>query len=568
MPEPSSDRPPRLVIVGAVAAGTSAAVKARRNDEVLEIVIYERDRDISYSSCGLPYFIGGEVTDLDLLRPRDPAWFADHYNVAIRTGCEVIAVHHDSRTLSVRDLATGTQFTDSYTTLVLATGARSIVPAVPGTGLPGVFTLRNVRDAVAIREWLVTRRPARAAVIGSGFMALELTWQLAEAAVAVTVVEPLPQVLPTFDDDMASRVAETLTSHGVEVRVGTSVAAITGADAVTGVTLASGEQLDADMVVLVLGVQPNVDLARQVGAGLGTSGAIAVDTLMATTVPGVYAVGDCAESFSVITGASLWRPMGSTANKMGRIAGDVVSGGTLSHRGILGTTIRRVFDNTVAQTGLTETEARAQGFEVVVGHVDKPAHATYLGGRSMVIKAVADRATGRLLGAQVIGPDGVDKRIDVLATAITFGATTEDLFHLDLAYNPQFSTAKDPVHYIGMALDPAIAGRAPLITPAELDARVAAGEKLQIVDVRSLPEYNRGHIPDALHLPLREFRNRLEELDPDLPTITYCNSGVRGNAAQNALLALGFAEVSNLSGGLGNYEVHRRQTKARPESKP
>ncbi len=563
--------PRRLVIVGAVAAGTSVGAKARRNDEGMEIVVYERDQDISYSGCGLPYYIGGQVDDEDVLHPRDPAWFAARYNIDIRTRHEVIGVDHDARRLTVRNLATGQEFTDGYDTLVLATGARSIVPPVPGSDLPGVFALRNVRDAVAIRDWIEARQPDRAVVVGSGFIGLEVAEQLVERGLQVTLVERLPQVLPALDADMAFRVEETLTSHGVDVRVGTSVTALTnnetslaGVTGVTGAILDAGEHLEAGLVILAVGVRPNVELARQLGADLGPSGAIGVDTSMRTSVPDVYAVGDCAESFSAITGASLWRPLGSTANKMGRIAGEVISGGTLSHRGILGTGILRVFEMGVAYTGLTETEARAQAFDVVVLHNIKPAHATYLNGRQIVIKAIADRATGRLLGAQAIGPEGVDKRIDVLATAITFGATAADLFHLDLAYSPPFATTKDPVHYTGMALDTAIRGRAPLITPEALEARVAAGEHLQIVDVRSASDYAKSHVPGAQHIPLKALRHRLNELDPTRATITYCNSGVSGNAAQNVLLASGFQEVSNLSGGNNNYQTHLRQIQAHP----
>ncbi len=562
MPETDSARPHRLAIVGAVAAGTSVGAKARRNDEAMEITVYERDRDISYSGCGLPYFIGGQVADADVLHPRNSAWFADRYNIDIRTRHEVVGVDHATRTLSVRDLATGAEFTDSYDTLVLATGARSVVPPVPGTDLPGVFALRNVADAVAIREWLEAQRPERAVVVGSGFIGLEVAEQLVERGIAVTLVERLPQVLPALDADMAFRVEEALTGHGVDVLVAQGVTAITGGDRVTRVSLDTGEHLDAGVVILAVGVRPNVDLARQVGADLGPSGAIRVDPSMRTSVPGVFAVGDCAESFSVITGASLWRPLGSTANKMGRIAGEVISGGTLAHRGILGTGILRVFDMGGAFTGLTEAEARAQGFDAVVLHNLKPAHATYVGGRQIVIKAVADRATGRLLGAQVVGPEGVDKRIDVLATAITFGAKAEDLFHLDLAYSPPFAATKDPVHYTGMALDTAIRGRAPLITPTELDAALAAGRQVQIVDVRPARDFAKSHVPGAVHIPLKELRRRLGELDPALPTVTYCNSGVSGNAGQNVLLVLGFAEVSNLSGGNNNHQTHLRELRA------
>ena len=563
MAEVDSPRPRRLVIVGAVAAGTSVGAKARRNDEAMEVVVYERDEDISYSGCGLPYLIGGQVQDSAELTPRDPAWFADRYRIDIRTRHEVLAVDREARTLQVRNLATGEESTDSYDTLVLATGARSVVPAVPGTDLAGVFTLRNVRDGVAIRRWLDGRRPRSAVVVGSGFIGLEVTEQLAERGLAVTLVERLPQVLPALDADMAFRVEEALTGHGVSVRVGAGVTAITGTDAAASVTLDSGEQLDADLVVLAVGVRANVELAAQLGADLGPSGAIRVDASMRTSVPDVFAVGDCAESFSVITGASLWRPLGSTANKMGRIAGDVISGGTLAHRGILGTGILRVFELAVAYTGLTEDEARAQGFDVVVLHNLKPSHASYLGGRQIVVKAVADRASGRLLGAQAIGAEGVDKRIDVLATAITFGATAADLFHLDLAYSPPFATTKDPVHYTGMALDNAIHGRAPLITPSGLDERLGAGERLQVVDVRSAKDHAKSHVPGSVHIPLKQLRARIGELDPALPTVTYCNSGVSGNAGQNVLLARGFADVSNLSGGNNNYQTHLRQLAAR-----
>jgi rhodanese-related sulfurtransferase len=358
---------------------------------------------------------------------------------------------------------------------------------------------------------------------------------------------------------MAYRVHEELVRRGVEVRVASTVTAIeSDDDSAVGVRLDNGEVLAADLVILSVGVRPDTDLAVQVGAELGPTGAIKVDHQMRTSVDGVYAVGDAAESFSLITGAPLWRPLGSTANKMGRIAGDVITGGTLAHRGILGTGIVRVFNLAVAHTGLTETEATAQGFDVDVIHNIKPAHATYVGGRELIIKAIAERGTGTLLGAQVIGPEGVDKRIDVLATAISFGAAAEDLFHLDLAYSPPFATTKDPVHSTGMALANAINGTAPLITPSDLDARRNDGETLQVVDVRSAKDYAKSHVPDAINIPLGDLRTRAGELDPDIPTVMYCNKGVSGNAGQNILLRRGFASVMNLSGGNSNYQSHQR----------
>jgi NADPH-dependent 2,4-dienoyl-CoA reductase/sulfur reductase-like enzyme/rhodanese-related sulfurtransferase len=555
----TSHSPRRLVIIGAVAAGTSVGAKARRNDEEIEIVVYDRDRDISYSGCGIPYYVGGQVADADELHPRDPAWFAKRYNMEIRTGHEVIAVDHPTRTMRVRDLAAGSEFTDTYDTLVLATGARSIIPPIPGAQAPGVFTVRNVQNAETIRSWILNRHPTRAVVVGSGFIGLEMAEQLTESGIQVTMVERLPQVMPALDADMAYRVEEELVRRGVEVRLASTVTAIeANDDSITGVRLDDGGVVAADLVILSVGVRPDTDLALQIGAELGPTGAIRVDRHMRTSVDGVYAVGDAAESFSLITGAPLWRPLGSTANKMGRIAGDVITGGSLAHRGILGTGIVRVFNLAVAHTGLTETEARAQGFDIDVIHNIKPAHATYVGGRDLIIKAIAERGTGTILGAQVIGPQGVDKRIDVLATAISFGAHAEDLFHLDLAYSPPFATTKDPVHYTGMALSNAIDGTAPLITPSDLDARRIGGETLQIIDVRSARDYAKSHVPDAVNIPLAELRRRAGELDPNTPTVTYCNKGVSGNAGQNILLRRGFTTVFNLSGGNSNYQSHQR----------
>lgn len=529
--------------------------KARRNSEDAEIVVYDRDSHISYSSCGLPYYVGGEVADIGSLTPRDPAWFASRYNIDIRTRHEVTAVDPDARTVTVTNLDTGGAFTDSYDALVLATGVSPVVPRLPGVEAAGVFTVRTPTDAVAIRAHIETHDATSAVVVGAGFIGLEMVEQLVGRGIAVTLVEQRPQVMPPTDLDMAHRVAESLRAHGVDLRLGATAAVIQG-DPVTGVVLDSGERIEAELVIVAVGVRPNTELAERAGVTLGASGAIAVDERMATDVPGIWAVGDVAESFSVITRAPVWHPLGSTANKMGRIAGDVITGGQLSHRGILGTGIFRVFDLTVAQTGLTEREATEQGFDVVVLHNIKPDRSEYLGGREMVIKAIADRATGRILGAQIVGPQGADKRIDVLATAITFGAKADDLFHLDLAYAPPFATTKDPVHYTGMALDNALRGAAPLITPAQLDARRAAGEAIQVIDVRSAKDHAKSHVPGAIHIPLGELRARAGELDPTLPTVTYCNKGVSGNAGQNILRCQGFTWVANLSGGNKNYQAH------------
>ncbi|RPF21399.1 FAD-dependent oxidoreductase [Myceligenerans xiligouense] len=551
----------RIVVVGAVAAGTSAAAKARRNTEAARITVYERDLDISYSGCGLPYFVGGEVERVDQLTPRDAAWFAERYGVEVRTGHEVVAVDAAARTVTVRDLATGRMFEDGYDELVLATGVRPVTPSIPGVDSPGVFPVRAPSHARAIDTWITERDARRALIIGAGYIGLEMAEQLTLRGLKVTVVEAAGHAMPRMDPDMSARVDAELRKHGVDLRLSTTVTEIRGDhDGVTGADLlgpdGATEHVATDLVIASVGVRPNTELARQAGAELGPTGAVAVDRRQRTTVDHVWAVGDVSESFHAITRDPVWVPLGSTANKTGRIAGDAMTGGTLEHRGILGTSVVRVFDLGVAQTGLTEQQARTAGYDVEVLHNIKPDRPEYLGGRPLVIKAVADRASGRLLGAQAIGASGADKRIDILATAITFGADVADLFHLDLAYSPTYATTKDPVHYTGMALANAIHGRAPLITPAELDRRRSDGEKIQVVDVRSAKDRAKSAVPDSVHIPLADLRTRAAELDPALPTITYCNKGVTGNAGQNVLRNLGFTDVANLSGGNQNYQAH------------
>lgn len=568
--QPLASAPLKIVIVGSVAAGTSAAAKARRNTETAQITVYERDHDISYSGCGLPYYVGGEVADIDELTPRDPAWFKDRYDVDVRTGHEVVGVDPEARTVTVRDLGTGRTIVDHYDELVLATGVRAVVPPIPGVDATGVFSVRTPTDARAIRAWIEDSesrgRPVRhAVVVGAGYIGLEMTEQLVARGLAVTVVEALEHAMPRMDADMSARVDAELRRNGVDLRLGTSVVGITADDdGVTGVDVDGdrSEHVDAELVIVAVGVRPNTDLAAQAGVGLGPTGAIAVDRRMRTGVEHVWAVGDVAESFHVVTGEPVWVPLGSTANKMGRIAGDAMTGGPLEHRGILGTSIVRVFELGVAQTGLTEEQARAAGYDVEVLHNIKPDRPEYLGGTPLVLKAVADRTTGRLLGAQAIGASGADKRIDVLATAITYGADVADLFHLDLAYSPTYATTKDPVHYTGMALTNAIHGQAPLVGPAELDRRRAEGERVQVVDVRSAKDRARSAVPDSVHIPLAELRQRARELDPALPTVTYCNKGVTGNAGQNVLRNLGFTDVANLSGGNQNYQSYQQYRQA------
>ena len=541
----------RLIIIGAVAAGTSAATKARRNSEDAEIVIYEKDSFISYSGCGMPYYIGGEVERADELTPRDPAFFKSKYNVDIHTLHEVVSISPEEKTVLVKNISTGEFFTDHYDKLAIATGARAIIPPIDGADSNHVFTLRNINDMNRIKKFVDSSHPQSAVIVGTGFIGLEVCENLKKLGIDITMVEKLPQVTPGLDSDMAVHVEDHIKQNGVVILTGVSVAEIMEDSGI----LSDGKVIAADMVLLSTGVRPNTELAAEAGIELGVAGAIRVNSKMQTNLTDIYACGDCTEQFHVVTGKPVYRPLGSTANKTGRIAGDSMTGGDLEFRGILGTGIFKIFDMTVAQTGLSEREAIEQGYDVVVCHNIKPNKPEYIGGKEMVIKGIADKKTGRLLGVQIVGFEGVDKRIDVFVTAITFKANAEDLFHLDLAYAPPFSTTKDPVMYTGMILDNAIHRGRPLISVQELDTLMQSGEKYTLIDARATVQYEKIHIQTAVNIPHAKIRTTAEELDKDVTAITYCNKGTTGNAAQNILLGKGFKKVYNLSGGQKQYGV-------------
>lgn len=439
----------RIIIIGAVAAGTSAAAKASRNNKDAKIIMYEKDGFVSYSGCGLPYYIGGIVESVSELAPRDPAFFKNKYNVDIYTQHEVLSIHPNEKSVKVKNLSTGKVFKDTYDKLIISTGASPILPPIKGNKSSNVFTLRNIGDMNKIKAFVNSKNTKSAVIVGSGFVGLEVCENLSKLGIKVTIVERDGQVFPRFDKDMASHLQEELEKHGVRLLTGENAVEITERQ----VILESGKVVEGDMVILSTGVRPNVNLAKESGIEIGITGGIKVDSKMRTNISDIYACGDCTEQFHLVTGKAVYYPLGTTANKMGRIAGEIVTGGDLEFRGVLGTGIFRLFDLGVAQTGLTEKEALEQGYDVIVSHDKKPDKAKYMGGKPIYIKAVADKKSRRLLGVQIVGEEGVDKRVDVFATAITFGAKVDDLFHLDLAYSPPFSIAKDPVMYTGMILD-------------------------------------------------------------------------------------------------------------------
>ncbi len=544
----------RIIIIGAVAAGTSAAAKARRNDETAEIVLYDKDSFISYSGCGMPYYIGGEVEEADKLTPRDPAFFKSKYNVDVRTSHKVLNINPETKSMEIKNLFSNEVFTDYYDKLILATGASAIIPPIEGASDSHVFTLRNIGDMNRIKTFINDVHPKKAVIVGTGFIGLEVCENLKNLGIEVTLVERLPQVTPGLDPDMAAYVEDHLKKNGVAVYTGLSAVKIEDGK----VFLENGEVIAADFVLLSVGVKPNTELAVSMGVELGETKAIKVNNTMMTNLPDVYACGDCIEQFHVVTRKPVYRPMGSTANKTGRIAGDVITGGNLSFRGILGTGIFQIFGMTVALTGLSEKEAVREGYDVEVCHNIKPNKPEYMGGKEMVIKGIADRESGRLLGTQIVGYEGVDKRIDVFVTAITYQAKAEDLFHLDLAYAPPFSTTKDPVMYTGMILDNAMNQGRKLITADTLSEKLKSGEKIQIVDARVVAQYEKDHVETAVNMPHSKLREQLKDLDSNLMTVTYCNKGVTGNAAQNILLNHGFKEVYNLSGGHKIYSKTKK----------
>lgn len=549
----------KLVIIGGVAAGTSAAAKARRNDETAEIKIFDQDEDMSYSVCGLPYYIGTEVETREQLVPRDAAFFKKKYNVDVYMGHQVVAIDPERKALTVKSLKSQEINEEHYDKLILATGATVLTPEIPGIDKENVFCLRNVISADRIRDYVLSKKPKKAVVVGSGFIGLEMAENLKARGIDVTIVEMANQVLPALDSDMAVYVEALLQERKLSIITGEAVISFDGAVKVDEVVLQSGKRIKTEMVIMAAGVRPNVSLAKAAGITLGSTGAIQVDTKMQTSIPGIYACGDCAESYSLLTEKPMYRPMGSTANKMGRIAGDQVTGGTLEFRGILGTGIVKVFDLSVAYTGMSEKQALKEGYSVAVCHNIKPDKPEYFHGKEMVIKGIADEKSGRLLGVQIVGESGVDKRMDVFVTAMSFGAQVEDLFHLDLSYAPPFSTTKDPVLYTGMILDNAISRGRKLINSEELTHKQQSGAEVIVIDARATAQYEKAHVEGAINIPQEKLREAAKILDKSKTVVTYCNKGVTGNAAQNILLNYGFKDVYNLSGGHKHYRKTKKE---------
>lgn len=435
----------KILIIGAVAAGTSAAAQIMRNDPSAEVVLYERDQDISYSSCGLPYYLGGKV-ELEQLTPRTPEKFQEKYGVTVRTGHEVKEIDPKNRTISgVR--SDGSSFEDNYDELVIATGAHSILPKIPGVEDERVFTLRTVEDTREIMNFIEEKSPGHVIIVGTGFIGLELLENFCERDMQVVLLNRSDRITPHLDEDMAAHLEELIRSRGVELRKNTEIKEITREGADTG-----DEVLPADLIIFATGIRPDTKLANSIGVDMTEKGAVIVDDQMRTNVERVWACGDAVQLWSVLDQKPLHVPLGTSANKTGKVCGDAITGGNLRFRGILGTSIFRLFDLTIGTTGYSERQAKDMGYEVEVICQEGRHRAGYFDGEKMQLKAVADKKTARLLGVQIIGKHGVDKRIDVFVTAITNQMSGADIYNLDLAYAPPYSTVNDIIHHVGLKL--------------------------------------------------------------------------------------------------------------------
>lgn len=543
----------RVLIVGGVAGGASAAARLRRLDEGAEIVLFDRGPHVSFANCGLPYFVGDVITDERKLLVASRELFRSRFAIDVFTEHEVVAIDRAARTIRVRDLRSGEERDERFDALVLSPGAAPFVPPAPGVGLPGVFVVRTIPDAHRIRAWIAERSPTEAVVVGGGFIGLEMAENLVHRGLKVTVIEKLPQVMPPLDPEMAATVAAQLQERGVALRLGEGFQAIEARDGRLVVRTDLQQELAADLVILALGVRPEVGLARAAGLQLGARGGLVVDAQMRTSDPDIYAVGDAIEVHDVVVGQEVILPLAGPANRQGRVAADAIAGRPARFRGVQGTAIVEVLGVTVATTGASEKGLRRAGrtdYGVVWLH---PGHHAgyYPGAMPIHLKVIYALGDGRLLGAQAVGSEGVDKRVDVLATMIQLGGTVHDLAEAELCYAPQFGAAKDPINVAGMMAANALAGDMPLADWSRLRTSGAA-----LIDVRDPHEYAAGHIEGAVNLPMAALRERLDELPAGRELWVYCAAGQRAYFAQRLLLQRGF-DVKNLSGGFATWNAMR-----------
>lgn len=557
----------KVVIVGGVAGGATAAARIRRLDEQADIVIFERSGFVSYANCGLPYYIGGVITDQRELTLQTPESFFARFHIDVRVRHEVTAIHPENKTVSIKNLETGEQFEEHYDKLLLSPGARPTQPRLAGTEHERIFTLRTVEDTLRIRRFVEEKQPKSAVLAGGGFIGLEMAENLRELGVEVTIVQRADQVLPPMDYDMAAQIHTLLRSHGVHLKLGSAVAGFESSGEQV-VTLLEGEQpLHSDMVLLAIGVTPDTALAREAGLTLGQKGAIRVNGRMETSVPDIYAVGDAVEVEHFVTKERAVVALAGPANRQGRIAADNICGGDSRYSGAQGSSVIKLFELTAASTGINERSALAAGIDYDKVILSPEHHASYYpGSQTMTMKVLWEKDTLRLLGAQIVGRGGVDKRIDVLATAIRSGMKATELAELDLAYAPPYSSAKDPVNMAGFMIENITKGNVKQFHWTDVDSLARDGS-VTLLDVRTEGEYRRGHADGFVNLPVDELRERLEEIDRSKPVYVMCQSGLRSYVACRLLTQHGF-DCYNFSGGYRFYEMVTRERLACASSYP
>ncbi len=547
----------KIVIVGGVAGGASAAAKARRVSEDAQIVIFERGSAISFANCGLPYYIGGTITDRGHLLVQTPEGMRRRFRVDVRLKHEVLRVNRPQKTVTVRNLGSGEEWNEPYDALILSPGAAPVRPAVPGANDPDVYTLRSLDDTDAIKHAIDRRTPARVAVVGGGYIGLEMVEALRERGVQVTLIEVADQVFLAADRELVTPLHQELVAHGVDLRLKTSLAAIERAGDSLGVRLNTGETIACGMVLLAVGVRPEARLAAEAGLTIGKSGGIVVDAHMRaydanmrTPDPSILAVGDAIEVTHFVSGQPALLPLAGPANRQGRVAAQNALGRHAFYRHSQGTAICKVFGLAIGLTGLTERACKALGRVYEKIYVHPMSHAGYYPGATMLtLKLLFNPRDGKVLGAQCVGADGVDKRIDVLATAIRAGLTVEDLAELELCYAPPYGSAKDPVNCAGFVAANVRAGE---VAVCHVEQIANPGDRQFVLDVRMPAEVKTGAIPGAYHIPVDDLRERMGELPRDKEILVYCQDGLRGYLASRILGQRGFA-CRNLTGGYRTY---------------
>ena len=557
----------KVVIVGGVAGGATAAARIRRLDESAQILVFERSGYVSYANCGLPYYIGGVITDPEELTLQTPESFWERFRVEMKVRHEVTAIHPEQKTVTVQNLETGAVFEESYDKLLLSPGARPTQPDLPGIGLDRLFTLRTVEDTFRIHDFVRQQKPRSVVLAGGGFIGLELAENFREQGMEVTIVQRPRQLMSPFDPEMAAFLHAKMRKKGIRLMLGSSVEGFQEKSGTIQVLLKGEEPVSADMAVLAIGVTPDTPLAREAGLELGIKGSILVNDRMETSVPDIYAVGDAVQVKHFVTGEDALISLAGPANKQGRIAADNICGGDSRFSGSLGSSVIKLFDMTAACTGINERAARKAGIDCDKVYLSPSSHAGYYpGARVMTMKVLFEKGTFRLLGAQIVGYEGVDKRIDVLAAAIHAGMSAADLKELDLAYAPPYSSAKDPVNMAGFMIENISKGYLKQFFWDELDTLPMDGSAV-LLDTRTKEEFGSGHIDGFVNIPVDELRERLGELETGKPVYAICQSGLRSYIACRILMQHGF-DCRNFSGGYRLYQTVKLEQAAADQALP